>query len=315
MIDVVALGELLIDFVPTADSTPEQPVLKAMAGGAPGNFAAAAQAYGLQSALISKVGADAFGDFLVNTFSALGVDTGGVLRDGSVFTTLAFVTLNENGDRSFSFARKPGADTCLRAEECSMALIDEAKLLHFGSLSLTHEPARSATRAAVARARSGGKLISFDPNLRPPLWDSPEAAKEQMFWGMEQADIVKISDDEVEFLFGCDEQEGAKLLLERYGVKLVLVTLNAKGCYFATEKASGYAPAPAVRPVDTTGAGDIFFGAAISRLLKSEKPVEELSEAELRWVAAFGCAAASLSTLKNGGIPSIVSESDVLKTF
>jgi len=312
MIDVVALGELLIDFIPVVGSTPKQPVLKAMAGGAPGNFAAATQVYGLQSALISKVGQDAFGDLLLDEFSGLGVDIRGIVRDDGVFTTLAFVTLSEDGDRSFSFARKPGADTCLLPEECDLTLIDEAKLFHFGTLSLTHEPARSATRAAIAYAKEKGKLISFDPNLRPPLWNRAEDAKEQMLWGMGQADIVKISDDEVEFLFGCGEQEGAKLLLGQYGVKLVLVTLNAKGCFFATECVEGYVPAPAVQPVDTTGAGDIFFGAAVSRLLKAGKPIDELSEAELRQAAAFGCAAASLSTLKNGGIDSIVPEDKVL---
>ena len=312
MIDVTALGELLIDFIPAQGSTDDEPLLKGMVGGAPGNFVAAAQAYGLQSALISKVGKDAFGDLLVHKFKSLGVETCGVVQDNEVFTTLAFVTLASDGDRTFSFARKPGADTCLTAEECDFGLIDESKLLHFGTLSLTQEPARFATKAAIAHAKEKGKLISFDPNLRMPLWDTPEEAKEQMLWGLGQADIVKISDDEVKFLFNCGEKEGAKHILEQYGVKLVLVTLNARGCYFATANVCGYASAPTVCPIDTTGAGDIFFGAAVSRLLKMDKTPNELNEQELRRIASFACAAASLSTQKHGSIASIPAEAEVL---
>lgn len=231
MTDVTALGELLIDFIPAADSTPEQPVLKAMAGGAPGNFAAAVQAFGQNAALISKVGRDAFGDQLVNTFEALGVETRGIVRDEGVFTTMAFITLDAHGERSFSFARKPGADTCLKPEECAFDLVDEAKLFHFGTLSLTHQPARSATMAAVAHAKARGKLVSFDPNLRPPLWNNMEDAKRAMLWGLEQADLVKISDNEVEFLFGCGAQEGAAHVLTQYGARLVLVTMGGEGCW------------------------------------------------------------------------------------
>lgn len=315
MIHAVALGELLIDFIPAADSTPEQPVLKAMAGGAPGNFLAAAQAYGLKTALISKVGEDAFGEQLINTFKALGVETRGIIRDADAFTTMAFVTLDARGERSFSFARKPGADTRLKAEECDLDLIDEAKLFHFGTLSLTHQPARSATMAAVARAKAKGKLISFDPNLRPPLWKSLEDAKWAMLWGLEQADLVKISDEEVEFLFGCGAQEGASRILEQYGARLVLVTMGGKGCWYASAGIEGQVSAPNVSPVDTTGAGDIFFGSVVSRLLMQEKTLDELSEQELRAMVSFGCAAASLSTERHGGIASIPGEADVLSAM
>lgn len=311
MIDVAALGELLIDFVPAEGSRAEEPLLKGMAGGAPGNFVAAAQSYGLQSALIGKVGGDAFGDLLLRTFRELGVETRGIVQDDEVFTTLAFVTLSERGERTFSFARKPGADTCLTVEECDFSLIDEARLFHFGALSLTHEPSRSATKAAIVRAKGGGKLISFDPNLRPALWNCPEDARKQMLWGMEQADIVKISDDEVEFLLGCNEREGADLLLKQYGIKLVFVTLNSRGCYFSNGGVSGYVSAPAVFPVDTTGAGDIFFGAAIGKVLRLDKGVDFLTEQELRQIVSFACGAASLSTQKHGGIASIPSEAEV----
>lgn len=312
MIEVAALGELLIDFIPTGESTADEPVLKAMVGGAPGNFAAAAQTYGVHSALIGKVGADAFGNLLVSRFSRLGVETRGLIQDGGVFTTLAFVTLSDCGDRSFSFARKPGADTQLTAEECDVGLIDEARLFHFGTLSLTQEPVRSATVQMLAHARAKGKLISFDPNLRLSLWSSPEAAKEQMLWGLGQADLVKISEDEVEFLFSCGEQEGAARILRQYGARLVLVTLGARGCYFATERFEGFTAAPSVHPIDTTGAGDIFFGAAVSRLLRINKEVDKWEKDEVRSAAAFGCAAASLSTQRHGGIASIPSESEVM---
>ena len=311
MCDVVALGELLIDFIP-AGGGEDEPCLKAMAGGAPGNFAAAVQAYGLQSALISKVGKDAFGDLLVSRFAKLGVETRGIVQDDHVFTTLAFVTLSEDGDRAFSFARKPGADTCLSINECDFTLIEACKLFHFGTLSLTHEPARTATKAAIAYAKEQGKMISFDPNLRIPLWDSLDEAREQILWGLGQADIVKISDDEVGFLFGCGVEEGATHIVEGYGVKLVFVTCGPQGCYFAGEHVRGRVESPPVQAVDTTGAGDIFFGAAVSRLLKHKKEVVLLSEDELCGIARFACTAASLSTKKHGGISSISAESNVL---
>ena len=311
MIDVTALGEILIDFIPARDRTGEF-CLKPMVGGAPGNFAAAVQAYGCQSALIAKVGQDTFGDMLVRKFAALGVATEGIVRDASVFTTLAFVTLSPEGERSFSFARKPGADTCLRTEECEFPLISKAKAFHFGTLSLSHQPARDATRMAVICAKNSGKLITFDPNLRMPLWESAEVAAEFMHWGIKQADVVKISGEEVEFLFGCGPEEGARIIREDCHTELVFVTCGAKGCYFSAEGGSGWVAAPKVRAVDTTGAGDIFFGAAVSRILKTGKYPCALTERELREITAFACTAASLSTKHHGGIDSIPPESDVL---
>jgi sugar/nucleoside kinase (ribokinase family) len=225
---------------------------------------------------------------------------------------MAFVTLSPEGERSFSFARKPGADTCLRMDECDLSLIQKAKVFHFGTLSLSHQPARDATRSAVALAKDCGKLITFDPNLRMPLWESAESAAEFMHWGLKQANAAKISDDEVRFLFGCGPEEGARIIREEYHTELVFVTCGAKGCYFAAEGGAGWVYAPKVTAVDTTGAGDIFFGAAVSRLLKLGKPLHKLTEKELIRAAAFGCTAASLSTQSNGGIPSIPSEEEVL---
>ena len=214
MIDVVALGELLIDFAAKSTDSAGYPTMAANPGGAPGNFLAALNAYGRKTAFLGKVGNDAFGNLLLGTLNAAGIETKGILVDDSVFTTLAFVTFDESGDRAFSFARKPGADTQLRWEEVDKSLIDEAKVFHFGTLSLTDEPVRTATQKAVAYAKAQGKLISCDPNLRLPLWPDADAAKEQMLWSLRQADVVKISDNEVEFLWNCTPEEGADKLLK-----------------------------------------------------------------------------------------------------
>lgn len=312
MKDVVALGELLIDFAPVSTDDAGYPTLKAQPGGAPGNFLAALQKYGCSTALLGKVGDDTFGHLLKGTLDKLGIDTRGIVVDPTVFTTLAFVTLDATGNRSFSFARKPGADTCLRPEEVDTALLDEGKVLHFGTLSLTDEPARSATRAAVAYAREHGKLISFDPNLRKPLWPSDDAAKEQIEWGLHQADIVKISDEEIEFLWGLSPEEGAQKLLKEYGVKLVYATLGPKGCHFANRQGCGEVPSPTgLHVIDTTGAGDIFGGSAMSQFLRLNKAPEDLTVEEMRAVTRFACCAASLSTQTHGGITSVVPEEEV----
>lgn len=314
MKDVVALGELLIDFAPVSVDEAGYPTLKAQPGGAPGNFLAALQAYGCSTAMLGKVGDDGFGALLRRTLEERGIETSGILVDPAVFTTMAFVTLDAEGNRSFSFARKPGADTCLCKEELEFSLIDECKVFHFGTLSLTDEPARGATIAAVEYAKKQGKLISFDPNLRKPLWPSDAAAKEQMEWGLHQADIVKISDEEIEFLWGLSAQDGAKKLLSEYGVQLVYATLGPKGCYAATQNASAEVASPGgIHVVDTTGAGDIFGGSAMSRFLRLNKAPGELTAAELAAVTRFACCAASLSTQTHGGITSIVSEERVLE--
>ena len=312
MKDVVALGELLIDFAPVSTDEAGYPTLKAQPGGAPGNFLAALQKYGCTTALIGKVGDDAFGHLLKGTLDAIGIDTNGLVVDPAVFTTLAFVTLDATGNRSFSFARKPGADTCLTGDEVDKTLLDDCKVFHFGTLSLTSEPARSATQAAVAYAREQGKLISFDPNLRKPLWPSDEAAKEQIEWGLHQSDIVKISDEEIEFLWGISPEEGAQKLLTEYGVRLVYATLGPKGCHVANAQGNCEVASPSgIHVVDTTGAGDIFGGSAMSQFLRLNKAPEALTVEELRAVTRFACCAASLSTQTHGGITSVVPEADV----
>ena len=311
MLDVVALGELLIDFATLSADQAGYPTMQANPGGAPGNFLAALSKYGRRTAFIGKVGADTFGDLLRNTMEQAGIETRGIVSDPTVFTTLAFVTLDAHGDRSFSFARKPGADTQLCWEDVDQSLLDECQVFHFGTLSLTDQPAQGTTKQAVAYVKAQGKLITFDPNLRLPLWASPDEAKKQILWGLEQADVVKISDEEIDFLWGCSPEEGAQRLLEQFKTSLVMVTLGPKGCYLKNKNGDCRVGSPKVHPVDTTGAGDIFGGSAISYLLKTNKSPEQLTEFELEQMAEFACTAASISTETVGGIPSIPTEEKV----
>jgi sugar/nucleoside kinase (ribokinase family) len=316
MMDVVSLGELLIDFTNVSADADGYPTMAAHPGGAVTNFLAAVSKYGGKCALMGKVGGDAFGRLLLNTLEKAGIETKGMLVDENVFTTLAFVTLDKTGDREFSFARKPGADTCIAFEELDLSLIDDAKVFHIGTLSLTDEPAKTATQKAVAYAKARGKMITFDPNLRKPLWKSLEDAKAQMVWGLQQADVVKISDEEVEFLFGMGVEEGAAHILTNYGVKLVFVTCGAEGCYFRNGRASGHVPSlSGISVVDTTGAGDIFGGSALWQLLELGISPEKLEEPQLRDIVRFACTAAALSTTKFGGLSSVPELADVYKAM
>lgn len=313
MLDVVALGELLIDFTCISADADGYPTMAAHPGGAPANYLAAVTKFGGKTAMLGKVGTDAFGKLLTGTLEKAGIDTRGLIATPDVFTTLAFVTLDETGNREFSFARKPGADTCIGTDEVRYDLLDETKVLHFGTLSLTDEPARSATYAAVEYCREHGKLISFDPNLRKPLWRDLEEAKKQMLWGLAHADVVKISDEEVEFLFGLDVQAGAAHILKEFGVKLVFVTCGPDGCWFDNGTARGMTPSLRdIKVLDTTGAGDIFGGSAMWKLLQTGKAPADLTEADLRDITAFACTSAGLSTTRPGGISSVPAYEEVL---
>jgi len=305
MYDVTAIGELLIDFACKSTDENGYPTMAANPGGAPGNLLAALSAYGCKTAFLGKVGDDAFGKLLLGTLRKAGIETAGIVTDPSVFTTLAFVTIDETGNRSFSFARKPGADTLLRFEELKLELIDQCRDFHFGTLSLTCDPARTATQKAVAYAKAKGKLVSFDPNLRKPLWDDLAEAKKQILWGLSQTDIVKISEEETQFLWGVPPEEAVDQL-HLLGVKLAFLTLGPDGCLYSGNGFRGKVSAPAgIHPVDTTGAGDIFGGSMLSRLLQSGKRVEEMDGEDLRRASEFACRAASLSTQRFGGISSV----------
>lgn len=311
--DVIALGELLIDFAPHSTNEGGYPVLSANPGGAPGNFLAALANYGCDVAMIGKVGDDMFGRLLKQTLADAGIYADLVAVDPEHFTTLAFVSLSPDGNRDFSFARKPGADTCLTTEEVDEETISNSRVFHFGTLSLTDEPAASATRRALELARKHNLLISHDPNLRKPLWKSEAAAKAAIEWSLSRSDIVKISDEEIQYMWGLDPQQGAEKLLSEYGVSLVYATLGSKGCYAATRNVHVTVPSlTGIHVIDTTGAGDIFGGSAMSRLLKLDKHPSELTEDELTGIVSFACTAAGLSTQKHGGITSVPTLEEVL---
>lgn len=306
MYDVVALGELLIDFAEVSSDSNGYPTIAAHPGGAPANFLATVNKFGGKTALIGKVGNDTFGHLLLNTLVKSGIDTIGMKTTNNAFTTLAFVTFDDHGDRSFTFSRNPGADTQLNFDEIDLNLIENTRVFHFGTLSLTHEPAKTATYKAVEYAKSRSKMISYDPNLRKPLWNTMDEAKKQIIWGLGKADVVKISDEEVQFLFGLSPVQGAKHIIENFGVKLVFVTCGADGCIYANRNAFGQVPGlKGLNVIDTCGAGDIFGGSATWGVINSGKNPDELNNAELKKIVRFACTAAGLSTERSGGISSI----------
>lgn len=314
MASVAALGELLIDFACIDVNSVGYPVLSANPGGAPANYLAALSKFGVPTSFIGKVGGDSFGDRLIETLRLAGIGTSGIVRDESVFTTLAFVTFDETGNREFSFSRKPGADTQLRFEEVDLSIIDAADVVHFGSLSLTDEPARSTTFRVIQYAKDCGKIISYDPNYRAPLWQDEQSARSRMLEGLRYADVVKISDEEIAFLFSVSPEEGADIILNDFGASIVFVTLGKDGCYFSNGSDCGcVAGLSGIRAVDTTGAGDIFGGSAMYKILSTGKALKDISATELRGIAEFAVTASGLSVTKQGGIPSIPTLEEVLK--
>lgn len=312
MYDVIALGELLVDFTYVSSDQMNYPILAAHPGGAPANFLAAISQLGGHTALLGKVDYDAFGKLLLVTLKNMGVDTKGIISDPNYFTTMAFVTLDGSGNREFSFARKPGADTQIKYEDIDLSIIDEGKVFHFGSLSLTDEPAREATYKAVRYAKAKGKLITYDPNFRRPLWNDLTDAKKQLIWGLGQADVIKISDEEVEFLFGRNPVEGGKYIVETFKTKLLFVTCGSNGCWYFSANAYGHVDALSNIVVkDATGAGDIFGGSSVWTLLQKNKSPEELSDNEIRQIVEYATTVAGLSTTRAGGISSIPSLKEI----
>ena len=313
MFKAIASGELLIDFNTVATDEMGYPTLEGHPGGATINCLATLRKFGAEAAFIGKAGNDAFGKMLQHTISHFGIDTVNVLLSDEAFTTLAFVTLDETGDREFSFARKPGADLLLRFDEVDLSVFEGADVFHFGTVSMTEEPSRSTTKQLVEYARSKGILIGYDPNLRRNLWANLDDAHEQMLWGLSKADIVKISDEEIEFLFGLSPEEGAKKILDTYPVQLVYATCGAKGSYYFTRNVCGFMPAmTGLNVIDTCGAGDIFGGSAMFRFLQHGKPASELTKEDLDDITRFATVSAGLSTQKHGGISSSPDLSDVL---
>ena len=301
--DVVALGELLIDFTSCGLSSQGNPLLEANPGGAPCNVLAMLRKLGRSCAFLGKVGADSFGDQLEAAIVEAGIDPRGLRRDPEIPTTLAVVHTKPDGDRSFSFYRKPGADVRLAPEDLDEALIRDSRIFHFGSLSLTDEPVRSATHRALALAREAGAMITYDPNLRPPLWPSAAAAKAQIEWGMAQCDAVKISDNEVEFLTGTpDFDAGAAILKEKFpNLRLICLTAGPGGSY------AYYGDVKVWRDgcrlggtIETTGAGDTFCACMLDFLLS--RGLDGLTGAALGDMLRFANAAASLVPTKKGAL-------------
>ena len=300
--DVTALGELLIDFTENGTSAQGNPLLEANPGGAPCNVLAMLEKLGKKTAFIGKVGKDMFGEQLKTAVEEVGIDTRNLVMDEEVHTTLAFVHTYPDGDRDFSFYRNPGADMMLKKEEVDEDLIRGAKIFHFGTLSSTHEGVREATRYAIDVAKEAGCIVSFDPNLRPPLWKSLDEAKAEIEYGLSKCDILKISDNEVEFLFGTtDYDEGARLIREKYQIPLVLITLGKDGsrAYYHGRKVEA-APFLQEHTIETTGAGDTFCASTLNYVL--DHGLENLTDENLKELLTFANAAASLITTKKGAL-------------
>jgi len=311
--DLAAVGELLIDFTPAGTDDQGSVRYARNAGGAPANVLCMAAKLGLKTAFIGKVGADSFGDFLEQTLIGQGIDTQGLVKDAQAFTTLAFVTLS-GSERSFDFCRKPGADMLLRAEELNCDVLSQAKFVHFGSVSLSETPGSLATLQAVHLAKQHGACISFDPNYRPFLWPDRELAKKAILNAAALSDVIKLSEEELELVtgFGTDAlEQGAQALLD-LGASLVLVTLGANGSAAFTKKVQARAAGFAVKAVDTTGAGDSFTGAVLSRLAAlSLDEIRNLDETALLNLLVFANACGALTVTKFGAIPALPQLKDI----
>lgn len=307
MFDITTVGEILIDLTQTGISDNGIPIYNANPGGAPANVAVAASKLGAKTAFIGKVGNDSFGRFLCDTLQKYNVSTDGVITDKSANTTLAVVSVNENGERSFAFYRKNSADTLLSENEIIDLQLRNTHILHFGSVSLTAEPSRTATISAVKRAKSFGAVISYDPNYRESLWSSLDEAVEQMKKPLDLVDILKVSDEELPLISGkTDVEDGAKYLCDKYNIKLVLVTLGAKGAYYRFKDCAGIVDGVSVTVADTNGAGDTFFGAFLSRMVYMEKyNPSDLTEDEIKDMLAFSNNAAAITTSRSGAIPAM----------
>ena len=307
MSDVVTLGELLIDFVPTVSGVTliEAPAFKKAAGGAPANVAAGLAKLGVSCGFFGKVGDDAFGHFLKQTLEEVGVNTTGLVFSSQARTMLAFVSLTAEGEREFMFYRHPSADMLYSPEEVDYAQLKSAKIFHFGSISLISEPSRSATLAAIATARENGVTVSYDPNLRLALWPDAKAAKTGIMSVWESADLIKVSEDELKFLTGYSAIKDAVEVLWTDNLRLMVVTLGKMGCAFFTSEFEGELAGFQVTPVDTTGAGDGFVAGLLKGLLTYPQAWHD--EDQLRKVCRLANAVGALTTTSRGAIPALPS--------
>lgn len=313
--DVVALGELLIDFTENGLSSRGNPLMEANPGGAPCNVLAMLNKLGKKTAFIGKVGRDQFGTMLKTVVEESGTDVTNLMMDDEVHTTLAFVHTFPDGDREFSFYRNPGADMMLKKEEVDPEIIKAAKIFHFGTLSSTHPEVREATRYAIDVAKENGLLVSFDPNLREPLWDSLEDARKEIEYGLGKCDILKISDNEMEFMTGTDDyNKGVEMLRESYDIPLIFVTLGKEGSR-AYYKDMIVEVAPFIRKdtIETTGAGDTFEACALNYVL--EHGLENLTEENLKELLRFANAGASIITSRKGALKVMPEKEEIEKVL
>ncbi|MEG2377435.1 MAG: carbohydrate kinase [Clostridia bacterium] len=305
MYDIVALGELLVDFTEAGRSETGARLFEQNPGGAPANVACAAARLGMNCAFIGKVGDDMHGHFLAQALQSENVDVNGIVFDTCAFTTLAFVALDEAGERSFAFSRKPGADTRLKECELNLPVVSSARVLHIGSLSMTDEPARSATLAAVKAARSGGAVISYDPNYRSALWRDESTAIAQIRAVLPFVDVIKLSDNECSLVTGESDPALAAAQLVALGIPLVCVTLGARGALVATRDGQALVPGFTAHVVDTTGAGDSFCAAFIHKLLLSGRAPRDITLSAAKKFALFANAAACIAVSRRGAIPAM----------
>ena len=314
-VDVTALGELLIDFTQNGISPQGNPMFEANPGGAPCNVLSMLSKLGHATAFIGKVGNDSFGMQLKEAISEVGIKADHLYLDDEVHTTLALVHTLADGDRNFSFYRNPGADMMLTEAEIPEELIADSKIFHFGTLSMTHEGVRQATKKALAIAREAGAVISFDPNLRPPLWKTLEEAREQILYGLGWCDILKISDNEIQWLTGEEDfSEGVKWIRRRYEIPLILVSMGKDGsrAYYRDEMVEA-APVRQEHTIETTGAGDTFCGCVLHYVL--EHGLKDLTAEGLKEMLTFANSAASLVTTRKGALRVMPSREEVLKNI
>ena len=312
--DVVAFGELLIDFTDNGISGQGNTIFEANPGGAPCNVLAMLQKLGNKTAFIGKVGKDIFGTKLKEVLKEVGIDTSGLVMDKKVRTTLAFVQTLKGGDRDFSFYRNPGADMMLEEGDINNSLIKNCKIFHFGTLSMTHKGVRKATKKAIKKAKESGALISFDPNLRPPLWESLDDAKKQVEYGLGQCDILKISDNEIQWFTGeKDFDKGIKKLQDRYSIKLIVLSMGKDGSRAYYKNLRVEKPAFVQKnTIETTGAGDTFGGCCLNFILKYG--LDNMDQEKLEKMLTFANAAASLITTKKGALR-VMPTKDEVKDF
>lgn len=311
-VDAVAVGECLIDFMPWGWSPSGEPMLERSPGGAPVNVMAALARLGNRTAFIGKVGDDPFGHYLLQAVEGFGVCSEGMVLTKEAHTTLAFVHLDGKGERTFHFCRHPGADQMLTYAEVDQALLRGTRIFHFGSVSMTDEPSRSATLQSAAQAKEHGALITYDPNWRPALWRGDGHAAATIRDGLKLADVVKVSEEELAFLAGTARlEEGAERLMENYPMALLLVTLGEKGTWYKTGCFQGLVSSFAVNTIDTTGAGDGFFGAFLNRLLELGTDIRQWNEDTLRNAIRFANASGALATTRMGAIPSFAGMAEI----